>query len=298
MKRIAIWALAGCISTAAVADELVTAAGLTAAQIVEKNIAARGGLEAWRKLQTMIWVGHIEGANAAVPSMPFVLELKRPNKTRFEIKAQNRLAVRIYDGTHRWKLRPTSIGLPELKPYTPEELSFAHDGQGIDGPLMDYQAKRVAITLDGVDDVAGRKTYRMSVKLPSGVSHHMWIDAQNFLDIKSDRESRNAFGQSGTVSVFYRNYRTIEGLQSPFTIESGADTSKTTDKMVIDKILLNPPLEDRIFAKPSVPGRHNVISVDATRPQPLRQPVRPAASLPPGLSRSNPRSMPGSADAQ
>ena len=30
---------------------------LTAAQIVDKNIAARGGLQAWRSLQTMTWKG-------------------------------------------------------------------------------------------------------------------------------------------------------------------------------------------------------------------------------------------------
>lgn len=292
MRRIAMWALAGCLSSVALADEPAVTSELTAAQVVEKNVAARGGLEAWRKIQAMVLVGHIESSNGAAPSLPFVLEQKRPNKTRFEIKAQNKAAVRLYDGTHGWKLRPGRTGKPDLTPYTAEELSFARDGQVIDGPLMDYEAKGVAVALDGMDEVEGNKAYRLSVRLPSGAIHHVWIDARTFLDIKYDRESRNAFGQPGRVSVFYRNYKTIEGLQIPLMIESGAGTATATDKMVIDKVSLNPPLEDRRFAKPSVPGQRNVVAVSSEPSQVARRAVRPP-QMPPGLSGSASRSMPG-----
>lgn len=270
MRRIAVWWLAACISTFVMAGEPVVAAELTAAQIVEKNVAARGGLEAWRKIQSMVWVGHIERMHANAPNLPFVLELKRPNKTRFEIKAQNQTAVRAFDGTQGWKRHPTSSGKPELQPYTAEELSFARDGQGIDGSLMDYQTKGVEVALDGVDEVEGHKAYRLKVKLPSGASHRMWIDAQTFLEVKYDRESRDAFGRPGTMAVFYRDYKTIDGLQIPLVIESGADTTKATDKMVIDKLVLNPPLADQIFAKPGMPGRSNAVSGDRDPPQTAR----------------------------
>jgi hypothetical protein len=279
MRRIAGWALAAClsISTLANAGEPVAAPGLTAAQIVEKNAAARGGLEAWRKIQTMVWVGHVESANAAGSRLPFVLEQKRPNKTRFEITADKQKSVRIFDGANGWKLRPGSSGKPELQPYTAEELKFAQDAQVIDGPLMDYAAKGVAVTLGGVDEVEGRKAYRLNVRLPSGVTHRVWIDAQSFLDLKLDRVSRNPLGQTGTVSVYYRNYQTIEGLQIPLTIETGAATAKATDKLVIDKIALNPPLEDQMFAKPRVPGaRRNAVTVDTRVPQAVPRTVRPA----------------------
>lgn len=288
MKKIALWALAGCFATAAAADERVTAPELTAAQIVEKNVDARGGAAAWRNIQTMVWVGHIESVNAPVSSLPFVLEEKRPNKTRFEIKVQNQITERIYDGSHGWKVSQAGSGRPELEPYTAEELRFAQDGQGIDGPLIDYQAKGIAVTLDGTDEVEGRKTYRLSVKLPSGAAHHVWVDAHTFLDVKYDRQSRSASGQSGTVSVFYRNYQTIEGLQIPLTIESGADLAKATDKMVIDKVALNSPLADQMFARPNLPGRRNAILLDASN-----QGIRRAASLPMDFPRLNSRSAPG-----
>lgn len=293
MKRIALWSCAACIATLAMAGESVVSPGLSAAQIVEKYVASRGGQEAWRKIQTMVWVGHIESTHASAPSMPFVLELKRPNKTRFEIKAQSQATVRMYDGYHGWKLRPARNGRLELQPYTDEELSFARDGQGIDGQLMDYQAKGIKVMFDGLDEVEGKKAYRLSVVLPSGASHHVWLDAQTFLEIKYDRESRNTLGQTGMVSVFYRDYRLVEGLQIPFLIESGSDTAKARDKMIIDRISLNPPLEDRIFAKPNLPGQRNGVTVDIDSPQSIGQAIRPVTLPPDGFPKLNPRSVSG-----
>jgi hypothetical protein len=266
MKTAAIWVCFLCISIPAAASGTDSPPGLTASQIVEKNIAARGGLEAWRKVQSMTWVGHIESANAPAPNLPFVLEMKRPNKTRFEIKVPGQTSVRVYDGTHGWKLHQASHGKPEVQPYTQDELSFARDGEGVDGPLMDYQAKGISISLDGVEEVEGRRAYRLSIKLPSGNSHHVWIDAQTFLEIKYDRLARGKFGQSGMVSVYYRNYRTIEGLQMPLMIESRADRTKATDKMVIDRIILNPSLADKVFAYPGVTGRDRTATAGAGQP--------------------------------
>jgi outer membrane lipoprotein-sorting protein len=286
-NRIAVWAFAACASVCTLACSSAAAQaqepaagqssepGLSAAQIVEKNVAARGGKDAWRKIQTMIWVGHVESANVAVPTLPFVLEMKRPNKTRFEITALNQVAVRVYDGTHGWKLRPSRTGKPDLQPYTPDEQKFAHEEQVIDGPLIDYQAKGVAVSLEGMDDIEGHKAYRLSVRLPSGASHHVWIDAETFLDLKYDRETRNAIGQSATISVFYRNYQSIEGLQIPAIIETGLSTTQSKNKLVIEKIALNPPLEDWRFAKPGTQGRNGAVSIDVHSSQAARASGRP-----------------------
>jgi hypothetical protein len=55
------------------------------AKILERSAAARGGLEAWRKVQTMIWSGHVERADGTGAGMPFMFYQKRPSLTRFEL---------------------------------------------------------------------------------------------------------------------------------------------------------------------------------------------------------------------
>lgn len=269
MLRIAVVVLAACFATGIMAREAAMATGLTAAQIVERNIDARGGLDAWRKIKTMVWVGHIESVGSSPSSMPFALEQKRPNMTRFEIRAQNQISQRQFDGNEGWKMRPARNGKPEIQPFTAEELVFARDGQGIDGPLMDYAAKGVAVMLEGLDDVEGHPAYRLNIRLPSGASHHVWIDAHTFLELKYDRTTRNAAGQTGVLSVFYQNYQNVEGLQMPLLIESGLEGASTRDKMVIERVALNSPLEDSLFAKPRVPNERKSVTVDARAPQQL-----------------------------
>jgi hypothetical protein len=158
---------------------------------------------------------------------------------------------------------------------------------------------RISVMLEDIGEVDGGKAYRLGVKHRSGASQHVWIDARSFLDIKSERESRNAAGKPSMVTKHYRNYRTVDGLQIPFVIENSTDTGKIANRMVIDKILLNPPLDDRIFSKPSVlGGQQTVMSMgDDTRPMSDR-PRGPGLPGVQGRYRSNLGSMPGSGNAQ
>ena len=116
--------------------------------------------------------------------MSFVLEQKRPNKTRFEVTASNQRSVRVFDGTRGWKVIPTHAGRPDLQPYTVRELEFAREAHGIDGPLIDCEAKGTTVALEGIEDVAERKTYRLILRRPSGESHHVWVDA-NLLEVSA-----------------------------------------------------------------------------------------------------------------
>jgi outer membrane lipoprotein-sorting protein len=269
-----------CLAAYALGGE--TDAPLTAAQIVEKTVAARGGLEAWQKIETMAWVGHVESASSPARKLPFLLELKRPNKTRFEISAMNQKSVRIYDGKDGWKVKPSANGRLTVENYSADDLKYAREAQIIDGPIMDYANKGIALTLEGEDEVEGRKTYRLMVKHAAGMNLRVWVDKESFLELKFDRANRNAAGVPGVVPVTLRNYQNFEGLQMPTTIETGPAVARAqavaTDKMVIEKIALNPPLEDDLFAKPRLPGQRNKIVVDTRTPPPAprKLPTAPA----------------------
>ena len=234
-----------------------SATHLSAAQIVEKNVAARGGLEAWRKVNTMVWAGRLERSNVPAANMSFILEMKRPNKTRFEINAMHKTTTRIFDGARGWKSQPGGNG-HGLTAYTPDELKFARDAQTIDGPLIDYQAKRSTVTLQGVEQLEGHETYHLIVRFDSGERQDVWVDAQSWLDLRVDRmaPSRTPAETAATVPVYLRNYKSIEGLQIPTTLEIGVGRG-TPDKMEIERIAVNPPLPDGLFENPeSARGRH------------------------------------------
>jgi hypothetical protein len=276
MKRIASWLLVASVSVLAWAQMPAAERPLTVDEIIAKNAAARGGDEAWRSIRTMLWVGHVESVNAPNQNAPFVLALRRPSSTRFEITAMNTRIVRVFDGKEGWKIRPSAGGAPDVQPYTPMESRYASDEQVIDGPLLDHTAKGIAVMLDGMETVDGRNAYRLDVTLPSGAHRHVWVDAQSYLDIKYDREAPNLSGKPVMIEVTYRDYREVDGVKVPFAIESSVAGAPKKDRLVLERVSLNPPLEDSAFVKPPMPGHRASVTVGTGGMAAPRSPFRPA----------------------
>lgn len=296
--RLVMACLAAAAATGSAVASVETAPGpraadLTAAQIVDKNAAARGGLDAWRKVQTMIWLGHFQSPHGPMPSVPFTMIQKRPNKTHFEVNVMGEKSLRVFDGVVGWKVRAKGDGSPDLQPFAPQDARFARDGQGIDGPLIDWQAKGNAITLEGLDQIDARTAYRLNVRLPSGQNLHVWVDSQSFLEVRSDRTAFTAAGRpAGTVATYYRDYKIFDGLQIPTIIETGVGSGQGTDQMVIERVVVNSPVDDRAFTRAAaMAGRQRgfVQSPGSTPNQTLAPMASPNASTAPGAPGSTAR---------
>jgi outer membrane lipoprotein-sorting protein len=264
------------LSAQAIETPLAASQQLGAAQIVARNAAARGGAEAWEKVRTLTWIGHVESSNALRPKLPFILQQKRPDRTRFEIGIVPQKSVRIFDGNEGWKVRANANGRPELVAYSADEMIFARDAQVIEGPLMDCVARHAGIDLVGTDEVQGRKAYVLEARVSTGNRHRVWVDAETFLELRDDREVRNAAGRTGVVSVFFRDYRAQDGLQMPRTVETVSASGQETNRLVIEKVDVNPRLDDQAFTKPTMPGvARRGVTVDtrsaaqSARPTPL-----------------------------
>ncbi|MBS0375932.1 MAG: hypothetical protein JSR73_15240 [Proteobacteria bacterium] len=233
--------------------------------MVERNAAARGGTEAWQRLKTMAWTGYVESAATPGRKLAFLLEQKRPNKTRFELLTDGQRSIRLYDGRSGWKLRPNAgSGRPELAPYSEDELRYARGAQVIDGPLMDGVAKGGTATLVGRDQADGHTAYVLDVVLPSGERQRVWVDAETFLEVRQDRQVRNAAGQMRTFTVLFGDYHAFEGVQIATTIETaGGAAGAPQNKLVIERVALNPEIDDHEFARPDTPvSRRNSAVVD------------------------------------
>src|ERR1700722_8252883 len=125
-----------CISSAMLGGASTQALGsLTVSQIIDRNVTAKGGLQAWRAVQTMTFSGKMEAGGKSKAQLPFTLEKKRTRKMRVEIVFANDTAVQVYDGANGWKLRPY-LGRRTVEPYSPEELKSAAFEADVDGPLV------------------------------------------------------------------------------------------------------------------------------------------------------------------
>jgi hypothetical protein len=276
------------VSLALAADTPSGRVSLSAAQIVDKNVAARGGLQAWRAVQTLSLEGKMSAggnqrATLPVPvpkskefvntiprrpaeelQLPFRMEMKRPRKVRVEMQFNGQTAVQVYDGTNGWKLRPF-LNRHDFEPFSEEELKIASYQEDLDGPLVDYTAKGTQIELDGAEKVEGRDTYKLKVTEKSGHAFHVWVDAATFLEAKIEGQPRRLDGTDHPVEVYYRDYRTVAGLQIPFVSETRVlsvgmnalgfrDTPVPPERIVIDKVVVNPNVDESRFSKMGAPA--------------------------------------------
>jgi len=259
-------------------------AKLSAARIIEKNVAARGGLKAWRGIQSMTWKGKMDvgygdslsrsqryiastakarrgkrpqpqpaaDSKDNAPKqvqVPFLLEMKRPAKSRIEIEFAGKTAVQVYDGTKGWLLRPY-LNRDDWEPFSPEQAKSQQGKWDLDGPLIDYAAQGTKVELAGVEPVEGRNAYKLKLTHKSGEVQNVWIDAKTFLDVKVEGTPRQMDGKMRTVWVTQRDFRSVKGVKVPFVLETAVDGYDDTHKMIIEKVALNPQLEDSRFVKP------------------------------------------------
>jgi hypothetical protein len=232
-----------------VADSTTAPVDLTAAQIVERNISARGGLQAWRTVKTMSMSGKLDAGGKQKVQLPFVLEMERNRKTRLELQFNGQTAVQVYDGTNGWKLRPF-LNRRDVEPYTPDELKAASMQADIDGPLVDYVAKGTKVQLEGLQSVEGHDAFNLKLTLKTGQVQHIWVDAQTFLDVKIEGTPRRLDGRFHPVATYMRDYRSVNGLMIPYVNETAVDGIKQTEKIILEKVIVNPKLEDSHFSKP------------------------------------------------
>ena len=267
------------------AESTAPTAGLSAAQIADKHVAARGGLQAWRAVQTLTVTGKLDAGSgdsvarstivakqgtgasarrggAAAPAgadkaagakevrLPFRLEMKRPRKSRLEIDFAGKTAVQVYDGQNGWKLRPY-LNRNDVEPFTAEEAKSEAAKADLEGPLVDYAAKGTRVALEGTEPVDGHNAYKLKLTMKNGDVQHIWVDAHTFLDVKVEGAPRRMDGRMHTVYVYQRDFRPVQGgVLVPFALETVVDGYPGTHKMVIEKVGLNPKLDDALFTKP------------------------------------------------
>lgn len=250
MKRINGWAsvLVGCVLVGSALT--AGAAGMSGAQVAERSVEARGGLQAWRNVNTLTMSGQIEVGGTKPVKLPFILTMKRPHKSRFELRFNGQTAYQVFDGTQGWKVRPF-LGRTAPEPYSPTELRSATETADLDGPLVDYAAKGNRIDLVGNDSVEGHHALQLKVTLKDHTERHVWVDASTFLETKVDGDPRMLDGRPHNVSVFYRDYRKEGGLMIPHVIETVVAGVKQAHRITIEHVTVNQAVDDALFSKPS-----------------------------------------------
>ncbi|MCK6680809.1 MAG: hypothetical protein L6R30_00140 [Thermoanaerobaculia bacterium] len=218
----------------------------TVDQIVGKYLSARGGADKLTALQTLRQEGRV---NAGPGRDGLVMrEIKRGGKIRFEFTVQGVTSVFASDGHKGWKVSPLE-GEMAPKALPDEVLLDAREQADIDGPLVDWKAKGSKIELASREVLDGNDTYKLKITLKSGGVMFAYVDVKTSYLVKTEA-TRRARGREVRIETTFGDYKMVDGILFPHSVEVRAAGRPNALKIVVDKVEVNPTLNDSRFAMP------------------------------------------------
>src|SRR4051794_15202790 len=220
----------------------------TVNELVAKNVAAKGGADALRALQSVRFTGKML-LNEGQIQLAYLETKKRPGEVRSEVTLQGMTAVQAYDGAQGWKISPFQGRKDPEKMSADDTKSLMEDAE-IDGPLVDWKAKGSSVEYLGTEDVDGTLAHKLKVVRKNGDVVFVYLDPDAFLEIRSVTQ-RVEQGAQVEVETDLGDYEKIAGVFLPFSIEAGRKGAPDKQKIVIDKAEPNITVDDAIFKFPT-----------------------------------------------
>ena len=221
----------------------------TVDEVIVKNIQSHGGME---KLKTVKSIKISQTLKAGGFQAAVSVEGKRPDKIREEFSLQGLTQLQVYDGKVGWQVNPFG-GRRDPEMLSADDMKSLQVDADIDGPLIEYAQKGHKAELVGHDSVEGTDCYKVKLTLKNGDIRTYYLDADSFLELKIETQTtiRGAVQESET---YFGDYEKVDGIYFPFAIEQGQKGNPNRVKFTVNKVELNVPLDDSLFAMPAAPG--------------------------------------------
>jgi outer membrane lipoprotein-sorting protein len=223
----------------------------TADEIIAKNIEARGGKDKIKSVQSIRMTGKI--AMGQGMEAPISMEVARPNKLRMEFTMQGMTGIQAYDGKTGWSVMPF-LGKKDPETMSADEIKQTEDQADLDGVLVDYKEKGHQIEYAGKEDVEGTPAHKLKVTKKNGDVVMVYIDAESYMNIK-EAGKINIRGQEIENEVTFSDFKPVEGVVFPFSLEQKPKGAPAGTVITISKIEVNPTLDASRFSMPAAAAK-------------------------------------------
>jgi hypothetical protein len=220
----------------------------TVDELIAKNIEARGGASALHGLQSLRLTGKMlvqQGQN----EYAYLQVNKRPDEVRTEASLQGMTEIEAYDGREGWKVSPF-FGRKDPERMSADDVKALVEDAEIDGPLVDWKAKGSAVEYLGTEDVDGTPAHKLKVVRKNGDVSFVYLDPDHFLEIRVLTQ-RTRHGAYEEVETDLGDYEKAGSVFVPTSIEFGRKGAPDKQRIIIDKVEANVPVDNAIFHFPA-----------------------------------------------
>ncbi len=224
------------------AFSIATVKAQTADEIVNKHIEAIGGMENWKKVNSVVLTGTMSVQGMSLDVITTVLHNKG---SRQDINAMGMNNYQILTPTAGWSFFPIQ-GQQAPEAMTADDVKEGQTDLDAQGSLIDYKAKGHTVELIGKEDVDGTECFKLKLALKTGKTETYFIDPKTYYIVKSV-SIKKANGQEAEVSTGLSNYQKLpEGIVIPMSVSVPFGPGVNFD-YIISKVEVNKAIDEAIF---------------------------------------------------
>jgi hypothetical protein len=220
----------------------------TVDELVAKNVEAKGGATALHDLQSLRLTGKMLVRQGQL-ELAYLQIKKRPDEVRDEASLQGMTQIEAYDGKEGWKISPF-FGRKDPERMSADDVKALTEDAAIDQALVDWQTKGSTVEYLGIEDVEGTPAHKLKVVRKNGDVSFVYLDPDHFLEIRVVTQ-RMRHGAYEEVETDLGDYEKAGGVFVPTSVESGRKGAPDKQRIIIDKVEANVPVDDTIFHFPA-----------------------------------------------
>lgn len=227
----------------------VPAAAQTVDEIVARHIAARGGEQ---KLKAIESIKITRTVGTPFSRVDVVTYKKRPNLLRIEQTPVGQKTP-IVSGINKDAVWDPAGGKYVLR-AEPMAAQAREVDADFDGDLLvDWKAKGHTVTFEGAVTVDDVETLKLKVTTPAGATREIYLDAATHLDYQHVGTMLLPNKRTREFTIKFSNWRDVDGVKFPFDLdeERREGIINTSYATYTQKIELNVPMADDLFATPA-----------------------------------------------
>jgi hypothetical protein len=220
----------------------VSSYGQTVDEIVDKHVAAVGGIDKIKGIKTMVIDRTLSVPGMEIPSKTLLVVGK---SVRSESTVMGNSMIQVWDGAAGWMVRPTMMGGTGEPEDMPADVIKQTQGQ-LDpfGSLVGYKEKGSTVELVGKEKVDKNDAFHLKVTSKDGQVTDEWVDAQTFLLTKMKVDMA---GQQAEISM--SDFKEVDGVKFPNTID--ISSAQGTITFITNKVVVNGAIDESIFKRPA-----------------------------------------------
>ena len=217
-------------------------------EILAKHEAAMGGLDKWATVKTAVVKNKFSVQGMDIESKT---SLVIGQSFRTEIEVMGNKIITVIDGEGGWMNRPAMMGgTGEPEDLPREQVKAGVSQKNIGSSLLIAKNEGSKIDLVSKEKLDGADVYLLKVTKKSGEESQVFVSVSTGFIVKAINKM-NVQGQQVEAEVLYSNYKSIDGLFFPFTVETPSPMGGGNMVIETSSIDLNPVLDASLFAKPA-----------------------------------------------